>query len=354
MVSKEDLINQYKQLSFYSQNCNNFIPSVSDKVISASDQVGLIYIAPESFLMGITREILVFLEEKGYVFLEVNVIDKLTEEQIGRLIALELEPSFRWWLIERRFTLGPIAALLVCKKEKSSEFLKDLKKLKGYKFPLKADETSLRSKLPAINGLFNLMHASDDTAAVLRDSDYFFNVQQIEEAIKKSIQVQNGQKVGLSINEIVNKYFLGYQGDRKTVTFFELYFKLVYRIHARIKLFSGEFISSELQELIAQGIKVSTSGISRWEEREKILPIFYEMKKIIKSTDSEYLNSNAIGLLNIFRDLVVLDGSLNKDWLAFLNKLEGYGIGIEYFHKLVIASTLFFINDEYPELVNKM
>lgn len=353
MTTQSELQLQQKELSFKSKNFNDFLSLASDEILSASDQIALIYIAPESFLMGVAQKILYELEKEGYVFLQVNVVDRLTKEQLGKHLPIEIKHSFRWWLIESRFTMGPTAAFLICKKERTSEPLtNELGKLKGYKFPHKADDFTIRSKLPSINGLFNLMHSSDHTAFVLRDSDPFFNVEQVFQAINDCIQIQNGKQTGLTIDQIINTHFLGYQENCRPITFFEIYFKLLYRISTRIRLLTGEFISDKLQILLAEGINISGTRIPREELLEKILPVFIEIKEIIQSIDEDPLHTDANELYCMLKELVILDGTYFKDWLSFLNKLEGCGVGMEYLHKLVIVSTLSFINDEYPQLIN--
>ncbi|WP_078557191.1 nucleoside-diphosphate kinase [Bacillus alkalicellulosilyticus] len=354
----KDLISEKQKMVFDSDSLNYFVESAEDNIIDSLGELGLILLGPETFITSNVEKVLTLLEDRGFVFLRICVIDSFTKEQLAQFIPKSIANSFRWWLIQERYIMGPTAALMVCRDKKINEpILRELKRIKGYRIPLNAEESTLRNQLPTINGLLNFVHTPDNSAFLLRDSEPFFNTEDVIQAINEIEDIHLGHTRGLSINDIKEKYLNGYINENNlNYSFFSILFSLVHRIYSKILQLSKHSIRSiiSLQNILTEALEKREQLVERIEQIQAIknytdeLIIGYNKTKIDSFhnffEEKDYIKAHI--LWDISYDLLSLKNSSKKDWITIFKKLEYCDVKIKNIEYLILISTFLNIEEE--------
>lgn len=351
-------MHESEQFPFCSETFFSFLKEATDQEIELLDNIGLIFISPDSFSSHIVEDILKFLESNGVLFLDANILDSFTEEDIAHFISRNIKNSFRWWIVQRRFVFGPVGALLVASKTKlDTRFAIELKRIKGFRIPNQASEFSLRGSFPTINGSFNFIHTPDDSANLLRDAGPFFNSQQIIKVISQLNEIYQGTARSLSIDTIMRNYFCGYNGYKNYCeSFSEVYLCILLRVVAHIFV-SVEPVGKllELQILLNQSLQKVRSLRST---REK-LTVLLEIKNTVSANclgqpdfrvlESQTGNENKMmRLIDVLSILLEFHKYPNMDWIKFVGHIRSSGIQVNDWEEVILISSLFSQEEEMP------
>ncbi|WP_078557185.1 nucleoside-diphosphate kinase [Bacillus alkalicellulosilyticus] len=373
MLTKDELVSQFNEFSTESNILSDFLNNAPNDAIESIDKIGLILLAPENFALGIMEDLLLYLEKKNLIFLDFTIKDQLSDEDLTLLYLPNCKPfvpvfipnDFRWWLIKQRFTMGPVCAILVGSKDCGTNSIpRLLEGLKGYRVPYKAKVNSIRAKFPSINGILNLVHTSHNSAFVLREGSIFFDLKRIIQSIL--IARDKGNQGTFSAQYIYNNYLKGYDFHQESSkSFFEVYFRLQHKILNRLTFkekVNTETVS-QLFVLVNDGIRIATENYVKREELFTLaFSIIISQKEIIISNfpsinkkEFLFVNDPVNCLLNSFYTLVSLENAHNVDWIEYIKLLDAFGITVSEWEELVIETTLFNINQEFPEaLINKL
>ncbi|MDG5788614.1 nucleoside-diphosphate kinase [Evansella sp. AB-P1] len=359
-MKKEVLIQQFLEFTDNLEECNDFIQSCNQNILTKIDQIGLVLIAPESFALGITNRVIKFLEFNDLVVLDINIINKLSDEDLSRLYLPPIKPytpkyissDFRWWLIEKRFRFGPVCALLVGSKYNiKSTIPEKLAKVKGYRIPYFAESNSLRATLPSINGILNLVHTSHNSAFVLREGKIFFDHINIIKAIEKSEEIKLGKRCYITSEEIETNYLRGYQSAiQDSGSFFQIYFNIQQRILRILSSSTDNEIIKTLLRLANKGYDQSVIKLKRNQLLETFLDIIEDQKQLIKCKNNNELqiNSELESLYTAFLFFLNYQTASYYNWIDFIKILELSGLKISEWERLVILTTLFKADTDLP------
>ncbi|MDG5788617.1 nucleoside-diphosphate kinase [Evansella sp. AB-P1] len=360
MNSKLELLNRMNKLLFYKDYYNEFIKNLSNNQLNNLNQLGLVLIAPESFKLGIIDDILTYLKDYEIVVIDAAIIDRFNEEHLAEFIPESIPKFFRWWLIEQRYTKGPIGALLVCpKKELEITTLEKLKEIKGYRLPSIAEQYTLRSRLPSVNGLLNLIHTPDDVVHLIRDLSPFFSMDKVTRALNIIPEIQTQKNVGLSIHDIKNYYFSGYLTKNRYYynLFATLYLQFLHRLISIVLLNTNKSEETilEIQKVVNEGLnrQQNIQGTRHLSLKElentlnKIKNLYLEFNENIFTEKYKFMEVFKYKLLwEILYDLINLQDISYKNWQTVFYQLKQCDVYITEWEELVLVSTLFQLIDQ--------
>lgn len=174
------------------------------------DNLGFIICKPDAVYLHLEREILSFLERKGFQILACKYVT-ITPHLCQRLYWDENKDYAEWWWeLESEFlNLGESLCVLVQATPQSpyksvSELIE--KTWKGNFKPEKAKKGTIRCTFGALNGIFNLFHSADCTNAVKREASLFFTAEEIEQlANQDALSVLKQKEVGNL--DVIDIYF---------------------------------------------------------------------------------------------------------------------------------------------------
>ncbi|CAG9614736.1 Nucleoside diphosphate kinase [Bacillus rhizoplanae] len=174
------------------------------------DNLGFVICKPDAVYLNLEREILSFLERKGFQILACKYVT-ITPHLCRRLYWDENKDYAEWWWeLESEFlNLGESLCVLV--KGTPQPPYKSVSELiektwKGNFKPEKAKKGTIRCTFGALNGIFNLFHSADCTNAVKREASLFFTAEEIEQlAYQEALSVLKQKEVGNL--DVIDIYF---------------------------------------------------------------------------------------------------------------------------------------------------
>lgn len=233
-MKTEELLEQFRRITPDDGYCNQFVSLADEQEIDDIEHLGLVLVAPETFALGVTSALCDKIKESGFHPVDLAVADALTEEEVAAMFIPGWIPErYRFWLIQRRFMMGPTAAILVT--HHGSEPIGDLlQRAKGYRIPIKAVAGTWRGDLPSINGVMNLVHTADAAPYVLRNGAPFFPPERLVMALRRVAAIRSGRAQPLGWEDIKHYALAGYaRGDTRCGSFFQVYFRSLARLLAR-------------------------------------------------------------------------------------------------------------------------
>lgn len=139
----------------------------------------LIVVKPDGVFQNVTGELLCWLASRGFAPLAFREV-MLTPERRARLYATHRAGGrLDWELNAILYTLGPVHAVLLegaypSGFDSASDYLSGA--LKGHFVPCRARPDTMRGALGALNPIFNLVHATDATEDLERETEALFDV----------------------------------------------------------------------------------------------------------------------------------------------------------------------------------
>lgn len=342
-----EAVNLVQKFPFFSSNVDQFELAHSN---STYREVGMVLLCPEVFEMRLAVEIIQFLKTNGFEIINFNFVPYYNKELIGHHIPVSISDNFRWWLIQERFSLGPVMAILIRSTAGLAAF-SSLKTLKGFRIPSKASPESLRASLPSVNGLLNLIHTPDDFSFFLRDAEPFFSPEEINASLhhKDKKEIENISK------RLLNYFHFLSKPQRKNITFVKTLSSVIFRLFYRIYIEKPEkevaaFINSLAnfrQELNSEKTIIGSGAIlSEWliSRKNQLLDIF----EIFDNSE----NRKIVLSLSIIKQLIDFKNYNFYNWAEIRDSLLPVGIHLNEWDELIMQSTYLELNHEFPMLMN--
>ncbi|MBB5774977.1 nucleoside-diphosphate kinase [Nonomuraea jabiensis] len=138
----------------------------------------MIVVKPDGVVQNVTGELLAWLASRGLAPLAFREV-MLTPERRARLYATSRTGGrLDWDLNAILYTLGPVHAVLLegsypSRFDSVSDYVS--RALKGHFIPCRARPDTLRGALGALNPIFNLVHATDATEDLERETEALFD-----------------------------------------------------------------------------------------------------------------------------------------------------------------------------------
>jgi hypothetical protein len=344
-MKKQELIEEFRQITPDIDYCQRFLKLATDDEIDDLPHLGLILIAPESFALGVADQLIDRISRSGFVALDLTVADPLTEDEVAAMFIPGWIPErYRFWLIQRRFMMGPTAAIAITHHE-TEDIADSLKRRKGFRIPAQAEPGTWRAELPSINGVLNLLHTADSPAYVLRNAAPFFSAERHVRALRKVNAIRSGAEQGLDWEDLKRYGLAGYQagyqsGTRKCGSFFEVYFGLLQRLLSRQweRTPHQLFVAAHAQ--IAKVLHSSVEG----DLRGGTQTTFAAIAAVAKCT--EYCESHVAHLIRL---LTQLDQAYKVAWDRVLPQLQLAGVSLDRWEELILLTTLYYTDQELSQ-----
>lgn len=337
-MKKQELLEEFRQITPDIDYCQRFLQLATDDEIEHLPHLGLILIAPESFALGVADQLIDRISRSGFVALDLAVADPLTEDELAAMFIPGWIPErFRFWLIQRRFMMGPTAAIAVTHYE-SEDIADSLKRRKGYRIPAQAEPGTWRAELPSINGVLNLLHTADSPAYVLRNGAPFFSAERHVRALRKVDAIRSGAEQGHDWEELKRYGLAGYQSaTRRCGSFFEVYLGLLQRLLSRQWERTPHPLFVAAQEQIAKVLRSEVES----DLRGGTLTTFEAIAAVAKCT--EYCESHVAHLIRL---LTQLDQADKVAWDRVLPQLQLAGVSLDRWEELILLTTLYYTDQE--------
>ncbi len=141
-------------------------------------------IKPGAYLRGLAPEVISRLRENGFKVVLMTV-RKMSSEEIDDLyMFVKEEYRESWWIMPKVFSMAPVIPMVLVGDPEEHEHLSDkLRKLVGPTTPEVGSKGNIRYDLKGANRVLNIIHASDDPAAALREALVFFSLNDVLSAI---------------------------------------------------------------------------------------------------------------------------------------------------------------------------
>jgi hypothetical protein len=337
-MKKQDLLEQFRQITPDVDYCQRFLQLATDDEVEQLRHLGLILIAPESFALRVVDQLIDRISRSGFIALDLVVVDRLTEDELAAMFIPGWIPErFRFWLIQRRFMMGPTAAIPVTHFG-TEDIAESLKSRKGYRIPAQAEPGTWRAELPSINGVLNLLHTADDPAYVLRNAAPFFSAERHVRVLRKMCAIRSGADQGLDWEALKRYGLAGYQAaTRKCGSFFEVYFALLQRLLSRQWERTQHPLFVAAQDQIAKVLRSEVES----DLRGGTLTTFEAIAAVAKCT--EYCESHVAHLIRL---LAQLDQAHKVAWDRVLPQVEATGVSLDDWEKLILLTTLYYTDQE--------
>ncbi len=143
-------------------------------------------IKPDAFASGLAPEILSRLESEGLwaAALRVSKMDPPQIDELYRFVKEKYRDS--WWIMPKVFSGREVVAVLLRGDPPGGEesLPTRLRELVGPTTPDAGVEGQIRYDLKGGNRVLNLIHASDDPAAAVREASVFFSMEEIVDGLE--------------------------------------------------------------------------------------------------------------------------------------------------------------------------
>lgn len=340
----DDLRHQFENFTTDTSLFFDISSKLSSETINNLNDFGFILFAPECFKLGVAYDIFLDIISRGFMILDLKILEKINEEQLSNLYLPQVKPyipayipsDFRWWLLQKRFSAGPIAGLIVKKTTIDNVSCHDLLgKNKGFRIPYRADKQTIRNSFPAINGILNLIHTSDDAAFFIRESTAIFTTTELAEVLE--LKKESDPKV------LQNALIMYQDCSNELNSFFSVYYKTIFLILHRNSIICEKKIRDQIVEMMP-----SDNITESWEERTgKLLNFVTGAKeKLFSDISPKSLKASP--------NAIVLDSFLNftpgenGSWLEILELIRAAGIKLSNWEELVLLSSLYYFKDFFP------
>ncbi len=177
-MQRQDLRSSYLDLTPDPDIVDDLLAHASDEQVAALPRLGLAVIGPEAFGLGVAGNLAQRLAADGLRIVGMQARWLTEDDTAAMFVPGWLPERFRWWMIQRRWTSGHSAALLVSPDD-TTEAGATLSANKGYRIPTEASPGTWRGDFPSINGVLDLLHTADSPAHVLRNAWPFFTSAQL-------------------------------------------------------------------------------------------------------------------------------------------------------------------------------
>lgn len=337
-MKKQELFEQFRQITPDIDYCQRFLQLATDEEMEQMLHLGLILIAPESFALSVADKLIDHISSCGFQAIDLTVVDPLTEDELASMFIPGWVPErFRFWLIQRRFMMGPTAAIAVT--HGGTQPIGDFLKLhKGYRIPSQAEAGTWRAELPSINGVMNLIHTADQPAHVLRNGAPFFTAERLARALRKVCAIRGGTDEGLDWESLKRYGLAGYQpATPKCGSFFEVYFRLLQRLLAGQWCRTAHPLFIAAQEQMARVLR----SASKADLRGGTLTTFEAIAAAAQC--AEHCEPPVGQLLRL---LTRLDKAQQVAWDRVLPQVQSAGVSLDRWENLILLTTLYYTDQE--------
>lgn len=334
MWTKEVFAQGYERVSGDRSTCDPYLRLLTPEDYPRLDRLGFVLIAPESFALGVAPAVIASLADAGARILDMSFKQDLTEDEVSAMFVPGWVPHrFRFWLFQRRFLMGPNLALLVGN-PKVPDMGAWLKEIKGFRIPLHATQGTIRSRLPAINGVLNLFHTADDPVYVVRNGIPFFSADRLVAALRASGgDGWNTQDVGDSLARCVALA----PARSSCRSFWRVYVDVLVRlIVCAAHQASGRNFDVHRRALL---------GLSDIDPNRPSAPC-EKIAEVLAAALRDGISSRA-PIPNLLRSLIELDRAPHQDWIRLLESLD-QTIPLSEWERLILLSTLYYADQELP------
>jgi hypothetical protein len=328
------LLAAYRDLTPYIQPCQAFVALAREGELDLLARLGLVLITADCFAQGASRDLLREIRLSGFLPLDISIVEHLREDEVAAMfLPASLPLEYRFWLLKERFALGPSAALLVTHPT-AKNVGAALAAAKGDRHPMRAVKHGWRTRLPAINGLLNLVHTADSPAHLIRNAQPFYSTERLL-AAARNVNAPP-QSTWNQIEAILAAHELISSGCR---SFSSVYLDLLERLvgHASREMINKGFVTAQDQ--------IASSMASL--DAEAILRAIRAASACCTFCDPS--------IENLLRTLTDLNDASSVDWDEWLLQLGRTGIVLDRWESLILRTTLYFADQDLPrELLHEI
>lgn len=337
-MKRAELLSAYAKLTPDIERAEAFVALAGDEALTNCPSVGLAIIAPESFGLGVAGPLLRRIAGEGWQLRALEVRQLAAEDASAMFVPGWVPERFRWWMIQRRFELGP-SAFLVLTRPGIPDAGAALGARKGHRIPALAKDDTWRGSFPSINGVLDLVHTSDDFPYVLRNSLPAIDVATL---VRVVADPDDAAGSSLSIDDAVRRV-IPYETPGTFDTFEVCYVRVLARMAA---CEPGRFACLTLAEELLAAVRVRRRGedeSTAWPAR----PPVSVLREFIGRVAVESSGSAMERDLKLLTDLAHAPQVRWVDELARL-RLRGFVNGPVEEH--ILATTLYYADQELTHL----
>ncbi len=175
----------------YARLKEEFLSAADDHHISVLPKITFAMVKPDAFVRGLTIEVIEGLKRNGLIPIALKVTD-MDEALIDELYIFVKQKYYEsWWIMPKVFSQAPVIPMILY--GEPGEFPHLSGKLRDVIGPTSPDvgrPGNIRYDLKGTNRVLNIIHASDDPAAAIREAKVFFSLDEILDLIANPVEVK--------------------------------------------------------------------------------------------------------------------------------------------------------------------
>ncbi len=298
-------------------------------------------IKPGCYARGLAPEVIKRLKSAGFRIVDYRLA-RFTPDIIDELYEfVRLKYTSSWWIMEKVYTTSPTVALLLKGEPGAHEHLAGrLREILGPTTPDAGRPGQIRYDLKGVNRVLNLVHASDDPAAAVREALVFFDLREVLEALASDSDIE----IPAESLTPENKVHISRWGQLNAV-----------KTRAAEHLDDG---SAHVRDLLRKEAEIVQADLPIDEERARLMPIEVELARWARSEIERLAGvivEEARSRANVRRKRPVyreVDAGLAAAKTILALSDERFLAGFREFDELLMAAIHYgFVEDDWEEIV---
>ncbi len=262
----------------YAKLKEEFLSLADNAHIEVLPKITFAMVKPDAFVRGLTIEVIERLKREGFkpIALKVTDMDETLIDELYMFVKQKYYES--WWIMPKVFSQAPVIPMLLYGDPGDFPHLSSkLRDVIGPTSPDAGSPGNVRYDLKGTNRVLNIIHASDDPAAAIREAKVFFSLEEILDLIANPVEVRYDPDE-LMPEEVLDLSRWG--------------------IFNRIKSEASEYLEygrDEISQLLDIEASVVEKNLSTDEERSSLLEIEGKIakkcKEILERVSTDFVNS---------------------------------------------------------------
>ena len=318
-----------------------FVAEASPRHVRELPNFTFALIKPGCYARGLAPEVIRRLKSAGFRIVDYRLA-RFTPEIIDELYKfVKLKYANSWWIMEKVYTTSPTVALLLKGNPGTSEHLAGrLREILGPTTPDAGRPGQIRYDLKGVNRVLNLVHASDDPAAAVREALVFFDMEEVLDALASEADVDIPADSVTPEREVsISRW-----GQLNAV-----------KTRAAEHLDGG---STRVHELLSREAEIVRANLPIDEERARLMPVEAELARwargeierisgvLVREARSR---ANVRGKRSVYREV---DSRLAAAKIILALSDERFLANFSEFDELLMAAIHYgFLEDDWEEIV---